>query len=170
MKMLRISAAEVKVSMGFNACQCPNCFLVLIQISAGLICYSSVHNWGKYTKLLRWCFITWGAPPPTLHIVLSMHISRNPYLIPCVKSLTCCYCVTDTVDFPLFKNKSQHWKWCLPSFSLGGIKVRRSRFPLRPRLKLLSAHWWEGGFSQAACTDGLDSQKAGERKGKEKTG
>lgn len=41
-KRLRISAAEVEVSIGFNACL--TCFLVLIQISAGLICHSSVHN------------------------------------------------------------------------------------------------------------------------------
>lgn len=36
-----------------------------------------------------------------------------------------------------------------------------------PRLGLLAVHWSEAGFSQAACIGGLDSQKAGKRKGKE---
>ena len=34
-----------------------------------------------------------------------------------------------------------------------------------PHLRLLSAHWSEDGFSQAACIDGLDSQKAVREKG-----
>lgn len=52
--------------------------------------------------------------------------------------------------------------------SLRGVKAYG--FQLKPRSKLLSVHWSEDGFSQAACTDGLDSQKAGKRKGKEKAG
>lgn len=54
--------------------------------------------------------------------------------------------------------------------SLRRIKAYERLFQFKRRLKLLSAHWSEGGFSQAACIDGLDSQKAGKRKGKEKAG
>lgn len=50
------------------------------------------------------------------------------------------------------------------------IKAHKSLFKLTPRLKLLSVHWSEDGFSQAVCIDGLDSQKAGKRKGKETEG
>lgn len=140
----------------------PTLFLVLVQISAGLICYSSVHNWGKYIKLLRWYSITRGAPPRPKHAYC-----KNFWVLKASRVGI----VSPTQLTSLLKiNQSQLWKWCLPLLNLSRLKVRRRRFQFRPRLKLLSAHWWEGGFSQAACTDGLDSQKAGERKGKERTG
>lgn len=50
------------------------------------------------------------------------------------------------------------------------MKEYESPFQFKPRLRLLSVHWSEDGFSQAACIDGLDSQKAGKRKGKETKG
>ncbi len=50
------------------------------------------------------------------------------------------------------------------------MKAYEGPFRFKPRLKLLSVHWSEGGFSQAACIDGLDSQKAGKRKEKETEG
>lgn len=48
------------------------------------------------------------------------------------------------------------------------IKAHEWPFQFKPRLKLLLVHWSGDGFSQAACIDGLDSQKAGKRKRKEK--
>lgn len=48
------------------------------------------------------------------------------------------------------------------------IKAYKIPFQFMPRLELLSVHWSEDDFSQAACIGGLDSQKAGRRKGKEK--
>lgn len=50
------------------------------------------------------------------------------------------------------------------------LKAYVKPFQLTPRLRLLSVHWSEDGFSQAACIDGLDSQKARREKGKEKEG
>ena len=50
------------------------------------------------------------------------------------------------------------------------MKAQERPLQPKPRLKLLSVHWLEDGFSQAAWIDGLDSQIAGERKGKEKAG
>lgn len=47
------------------------------------------------------------------------------------------------------------------------MKAHESPFQIKLHLRLLSVHWSEGGFSQAACIGGLDSQKAGkEKKGK----
>lgn len=60
--------------------------------------------------------------------------------------------------------ESQHEKICL---SLRGIKAQERPFQSKPHLKLLSVHWSEGGFSQAAWIDDLDSQKAGEKRKKE---
>ena len=47
------------------------------------------------------------------------------------------------------------------------IKAHEWLFQFKPRLKLLLVHWSGDGFSQAACIDGLDSQKAGEKKERE---
>lgn len=75
-----------------------------MQISAGLICYSSVRNWGKYIKPLGWCLITWGAPPPTLHCVLSMHIVRIADLYSvCYKPHLLLLCHRHSWLFPLKK-------------------------------------------------------------------
>lgn len=51
--------------------------------------------------------------------------------------------------------------------SFRGMKAYKRPFRFTPHLRLLSVHWSEDGFSQAACIDGLDRQKAGKRKGKE---
>lgn len=53
----------------------------------------------------------------------------------------------------------------------GFLSFRRMRacegpFRTKLRLKLLSVHWSEGGFSQAACIDGLDIRKQVREKGK----
>lgn len=63
--------------------------------------------------------------------------------------------------------ESQYEKICLRAW---GIKAQERPFQSKLHLKLLSVHWSEGGFSQAAWIDDLDSQKAGERKEKEKAG
>lgn len=52
--------------------------------------------------------------------------------------------------------------------SFRGVKAYKRPFQLTPHLRLLSVHWSEDGFSQAACIDGLDRQKAGKRNGKER--
>lgn len=77
--------------------------------------------------------------------------------------------MSNTVAYTLYnhsikKNKKYAWP-----FEFQRIKAIERQFQFKPRLKLLSVHWSEDGFSQAACIDGLDSQKAGKRKGKEKT-
>lgn len=50
------------------------------------------------------------------------------------------------------------------------VKAFESPFQFTRRLKLPSAHWSGGGFSQAACTDGLDNQKAWKREKREREG
>lgn len=73
-------------------------------------------------------------------------------------------CVIDTVVNTLYITALDNMPGRL-SFRI--VKVYECPFQFKPRLKLLSVHWSEDGFSQAACIDGLGSQKAGKRKGKE---
>ena len=95
---------------------------------------------------------------------------RKPYIcIPFVESITwlkllchghsCLYsCYITALD-----NMPGH-------LSFKRMKTYESLSQFKPRLKLLSVQWSEDGFSHAACIDGLDSQKAGKRKGKETEG